>query len=38
MIFDGIIISLGLLIYYLYKPKQSPMKSLGYYKQIWKDL
>jgi hypothetical protein len=38
MIIGGFFISFALIIYFIYKPKQSPKGSLGYYKSIWKQL
>lgn len=38
MILGGFIISLALITYFLYKPKEAPKGSLGYYKKIWKEI
>lgn len=38
MILGGLFISLALITYFLYKPKQSPKGSVGYYKKIWNNL
>jgi hypothetical protein len=38
MILGGLFISMALISYFIYKPKQSPKGSVGYYKQLWKEL
>jgi hypothetical protein len=38
MILGGLFISMALIAYFIYKPKQSPKGSVGYYKQIWNEL
>jgi len=38
MIIGGLLIAIALSIYLCYKPKKSPKGSLGYYKNIWREL
>jgi hypothetical protein len=38
MILGGLFISIALISYFMYKPKQFPKGSVGYYKQIWNEL
>jgi len=38
MIVGGLLIVSALILYYTYKPKQSPKGSLGYYKKEWSSI
>jgi len=38
MIIGGILISIALITFFLYRPKQFPKGSVAYYKQIWNEL
>ena len=35
MIVGGFLVTIALITYFIYKPKEPPKGSLGYYKKLW---